>query len=405
MPRKYSDEQIGFALRPAEAGTPVEAICRKLWGGGGHLLPLAQDVRRLGVVTCPPRTGPDPVRGFGPVRRESAWRGSGTRRSRSSARGGRTAACGWTRRSAARSGSARTGGGRRWWPTRRGTPPSARRARRELSAPGAPVPGGHARADRAGRLGASGLSGPRPTAPPAAAPRPGGDGRPRPDRPDHRPGPPRRPVRLPAHPGPAAGRGRAGEPHAGGAAVASGGAARAPQRPEAAATRGPGRLLHAAPRRAAEPRRVRRRRPRADAGRPGPACTASAVRSGPQRRGGTTRFIAPGSPWENGSGESCTGTLRDEGLNPEIFTTLPEAQIRIERWRREDNPVRPHRALGSRPPAPDALEIRPPHPAPWADRRGAALTERLVQRSGAGQRREPRSLPAALVAVRPQRGS
>ena len=31
-------------------------------------------------VTCPPRTGPDPVRGFGPVRRESAWRGSGTRR-------------------------------------------------------------------------------------------------------------------------------------------------------------------------------------------------------------------------------------------------------------------------------------------------------------------------------------
>ena len=105
----------------------------------------------------------------------------------------------------------------------------------------------------------------------------------------------------------------------------------------------------------------------------GPACTASAVRSGLQRRGGTTRCIAPGSPWENGSGESCTGTLRDEGLNPEIFTTLTEAQILIQRWRREDNPVRPHSALGDRPPAPDALEIRPPHPAPWADRRGAAL--------------------------------
>ena len=105
----------------------------------------------------------------------------------------------------------------------------------------------------------------------------------------------------------------------------------------------------------------------------GPACTARAVRSGLQRLGGTTRFIAPGSPWENGSGESCNGTLRDEGLNPEIFTTLPEAQIRIARWRREDNPIRPHSALGSRPPAPEALEIRPPHPAPWADRRGAAL--------------------------------
>ena len=116
----------------------------------------------------------------------------------------------------------------------------------------------------------------------------------------------------------------------------------------------------------------------------GPACTASAVRSGLQRRGGTTRCIAPGSPWENGSGESCTGTLRDAGLNPAIFTTLPEAQIRIARWRREDNPVRPHSALGSRPPAPDALEIRPPHPAPWADRRGAALPSALAQQSGAG---------------------
>ena len=82
----------------------------------------------------------------------------------------------------------------------------------------------------------------------------------------------------------------------------------------------------------------------------GPACTASAVRSWLQRLGVTTLFIAPGSPWENGSGESCNGTLRDEGLDPEIFTTLTEAQIRIARWRREDNPVRPHSARGSRPP-------------------------------------------------------
>ena len=140
-----------------------------------------------------------------------------------------------------------------------------------MSEPGAPAPGGHARADRAGRLGASGLSGPRPAAQPAAAPRPGGDGRARPDRSDHRPGPPRRPFRLPAHHGPAAGRGLAGAPQAGGAAVASGGAARAPHSPAAAATLGHRRLLHAAPSGAAEPRRVRRLRPRADAGRPGPA--------------------------------------------------------------------------------------------------------------------------------------
>ena len=106
----------------------------------------------------------------------------------------------------------------------------------------------------------------------------------------------------------------------------------------------------------------------------GPACTARAVRSWRQRLGVTTLVIAPGSPWENGSGESCNGTLRDEGLNPEIFTTLPEAQILIERWRREYNQVRPHSALDYRPPAPETLEIRPPHPAPWADRRVAALT-------------------------------
>ena len=106
----------------------------------------------------------------------------------------------------------------------------------------------------------------------------------------------------------------------------------------------------------------------------GPECTARAVRSWLRRLGVTTRVIAPGSPWENGSGESCTGTLRDAGLNPEICTTRTEAQILIERWRREDNPIRPHSALGDRPPAPEALEIRPPHPAPWADRRVAART-------------------------------
>ena len=105
----------------------------------------------------------------------------------------------------------------------------------------------------------------------------------------------------------------------------------------------------------------------------GPEFTVRAVRSWRQRLGVTTRFIAPGSPWENGSGESCNGKLRDEGLNPEIFTTLPAAPILIQRWRREYNQVRPHSALDYRPPAPEALEIRPPHPAPWADRRVAAL--------------------------------
>ena len=106
---------------------------------------------------------------------------------------------------------------------------------------------------------------------------------------------------------------------------------------------------------------IRRSSTRSDTG---PACTAPEVRDGLPRVGGTTRFLAPGSPWESGSGESCTGTRRDEGRDPEIFTPLPAAQIRIQRWRLEYNQVRPHSALGARPPAPDALEIRPPTPRP-----------------------------------------
>ncbi len=41
-------------------------------------------------------------------------------------------------------------------------------------------------------------------------------------------------------------------------------------------------------------------------------------------------------------------------LNGEIFYTLREAQVIIERWRREYNTFRPHGSLGYRPPAPEA---------------------------------------------------
>ena len=45
-------------------------------------------------------------------------------------------------------------------------------------------------------------------------------------------------------------------------------------------------------------------------------------------------FIEPGSPWENGYIESFNGKLRDELLHREIFTTLMEAKVLIEEWRR-----------------------------------------------------------------------
>jgi len=86
----------------------------------------------------------------------------------------------------------------------------------------------------------------------------------------------------------------------------------------------------------------------------GPEFTANVVRRWINRLGVRTLFIEPGSPWENGYIESFNGKLRDELLNREIFTTLLEAQILIEQWRKEYNQVRPHSSLGYRPPAPEA---------------------------------------------------
>jgi putative transposase len=67
-----------------------------------------------------------------------------------------------------------------------------------------------------------------------------------------------------------------------------------------------------------------------------------------------TIFIEPCSPWENGYIESFNGKMRDELLDREIFFTLEEAKILIARWREEYNHIRPHSALGYRPPAPQA---------------------------------------------------
>ncbi len=101
----------------------------------------------------------------------------------------------------------------------------------------------------------------------------------------------------------------------------------------------------------------------------GPEFTAHAVRRWLERVGVKTLFIAPGSPWENGYVESFNGKFRDEFLNGEMFYTLMEAKILIERWRRVYNGLRPHSALGYRPPAPEAVQPLPPRSAPP---RGAA---------------------------------
>ena len=82
---------------------------------------------------------------------------------------------------------------------------------------------------------------------------------------------------------------------------------------------------------------------------------AKKVRAWIEAVGAKTAFITPGSPWENGYCESFNARFRDELLNGEVFYTLREAQILIERWRCHYNTMRPHSSLGYRPPAPESM--------------------------------------------------
>lgn len=90
---------------------------------------------------------------------------------------------------------------------------------------------------------------------------------------------------------------------------------------------------------------------------------AEAVRKWIAAVGAQTAYIEPGSPWENGYIESFNARFRDELLNGEIFYSLKEAQIIIEEWRKHYNTVRPHSALGYRPPAPETIIPLPQRPS------------------------------------------
>jgi transposase InsO family protein len=89
----------------------------------------------------------------------------------------------------------------------------------------------------------------------------------------------------------------------------------------------------------------------------GPEFAAKAVRQWLSRLGVKTLFIEHCNPWENGYIESFNGKMRDELLNGEIFTTLEEAKVLINQWRREYNQIRPHSAKNYRPSAPEAIMV------------------------------------------------
>ena len=57
-------------------------------------------------------------------------------------------------------------------------------------------------------------------------------------------------------------------------------------------------------------------------------------------------YIEPGSPWQNGKGESFNGKFRDECLRMEIFGNWREAAVVAGQWRKFYNAERPHSSLG-----------------------------------------------------------
>ena len=100
---------------------------------------------------------------------------------------------------------------------------------------------------------------------------------------------------------------------------------------------------------------------------------AQAVQDWIKAVGAKTAYIAPGSPWENGYVESFNARFRDELLDGEIFSSLKEAQVIIESWKRHYNTVRPHGSIDYKPPAPEvfvpaftAWPAAQPRPAPPA---------------------------------------
>ena len=76
----------------------------------------------------------------------------------------------------------------------------------------------------------------------------------------------------------------------------------------------------------------------------------------------TALFVEPSTAREDCYDERAGRKLRDDLPDREILDSLREAMVLIERWRRHYNTIRPHSALGYRPPAPEPV-------LPWQEHR------------------------------------
>jgi putative transposase len=73
-------------------------------------------------------------------------------------------------------------------------------------------------------------------------------------------------------------------------------------------------------------------------------------------------FSRPGKPTDNSFIESFNGKFRMECLNTHWFMSLDDARSKMEAWRKDYNEVRPHSAIGNKPPI--SLVLGSPAPPP-----------------------------------------
>jgi putative transposase len=100
-------------------------------------------------------------------------------------------------------------------------------------------------------------------------------------------------------------------------------------------------------------------RPKAIGSDNGAELTSNAILTWTAETAVDWHYIDPGKPVQNAFIESFNGRLRDEFLNETLFTSLAQARVALEDWRRDYNTVRPHSSIGWLTPADYAAQFVP----------------------------------------------
>lgn len=77
----------------------------------------------------------------------------------------------------------------------------------------------------------------------------------------------------------------------------------------------------------------------------GPEFIARSLQDWLEKEHVETHYIEPGSPWQNGYGESFNSIFRDDCLNRWDFYSVKEARVVIAKWLEKYNDYRPHGSL------------------------------------------------------------